>query len=386
MNYPFPVPDPIPLPAPVWLFKILNVVTLGLHFVALEILIGGLLIVAILNYFGTKSGASLEVNRAASLMARRLPIIMTYVINLGVPPLLFTQVLYGQALYTSSVLIGLWWISVIAILMFAYWMLYKVAERTEENQNAWHIAIGSWLLIGLIARIYATNFTLMLRPEDWQSLYENSALGTMLPMSDPTTTPRWVMMLTGGFAVAGVWMIWLSTTSRASETVGAYLSKLGGKIAAVFFLLQLGAAYWVFLAQPEVVKESLTSQSLYLVTGYGWIVITVALIALSAVAIVRKPSLFLSWGGAVAVLLSMLTMVLYRDGIRDMTLLVKGFDVWDRNIVTNWSVVAIFLVLFVVGLGVIGWLLSVVMRSKEEGGIKLNPSFATESTKKEMTK
>ncbi|MFQ3596756.1 MAG: hypothetical protein SNJ55_12080 [Chloroherpetonaceae bacterium] len=385
MNYPFPVPDPIPLPAPVWLFKILNIVTLGLHFVALEILIGGLLLVAILNYFGTRQGATLTLNQSASLMARRLPIVMTYVINLGVPPLLFTQVLYGQALYTSSVLIGLWWISVIAILMLAYWFLYKVAERTETHQSAWHLAIGSWLLIGLIARIYATNFTLMLRPEDWQSLYENSALGVVLPTSDPTTTPRWVMMLTGGFAVAGMWMVWLSTTSKASESVGIYLNALGGKIAAVFFTLQLGAAYWVFLAQPDAVKEALTSQSLYLFTGYGWLVLTAGLIALSAVAIVRKPSLLLSWGGAVGVLLSMLTMVLYRDGIRDITLLLKGFDVWERNIVTNWSVVAIFLVLFVVGLGIIGWLLSVVMRSKDEGELKLNPSFATESTK-EMTK
>ncbi len=385
MNYSFPVPDPIPLPAPVWLFKILNVVTLGLHFVALEILIGGLLIVAILNYFGTRQGAALALNQSASLMARRLPIVMTYVINLGVPPLLFTQVLYGQALYTSSVLIGLWWISVIAILTFAYWLLYKVAEKTEANQSAWHLAIGSWLLIGVIARIYSTNFTLMLRPEDWQSLYENSALGTVLPMGDPTTTPRWVMMLTGGFAVAGMWMVWLSTTSKASEAVGGYLNQLGGKIAAVFFVLQLGAAYWVFLAQPDLVKEQLTSQTLYFFTGYGWIAITALLIALSAVAIVRKPSLLLSWSGAVGVLLSMLTMVIYRDGIRDITLLIKGFDVWERNVVTNWSVVAIFLVLFVVGLGIIGWLLSVVMRSKEEGELKLNPSFATESTK-EMTK
>lgn len=385
MNYPFPVPDPIPLPAPIWLFKTLNVVTLGLHFVALEILIGGLLIVAILNYFGTKQGASLELNQSASLMARRLPIVMTYVINLGVPPLLFTQVLYGQALYTSSVLIGLWWISVIAILMLAYWLLYKVAERAEANRSAWHMAIASWLLIGLIARIYATNFTLMLRPEAWQSLYENSALGTVLPMSDPTTTPRWVMMLMGGFAVAGIWMVWLSTTSRASETVGAYLNALGGKIAAGFFVLQLGAAYWVFLAQPDAVREQLTSQSLYLFTGYGWIALTIILIAISAIAIGRKPSLLMSWGGAVGVLLSMLTMVVYRDGIRDITLLIKGFDVWERNVVTNWSVVVMFLVLFVVGLGIIGWLLSVVMRSKEEGELKLNPSFATESTK-EMTK
>jgi hypothetical protein len=240
-------------------------------------------------------------------------------------------------------------------------------------------------MIGLIARIYSTNFTLMLRPEEWQSLYENSALGAVLPMNDPTTTPRWVMMLTGGFAIAGIWMMWLSTTSRASEAVGAYLNRLGGKIATVFFVLQLGAAYWVFLAQPDAVKAQLTSQTLYLFTGYGWMVITVVLIALSLLAILRKPSLLLSWGGAVGVLLSMLTMVTYRDGIRDITLLIKGFDVWERNIVTNWSVVAIFLVLFVIGLGVLGWLISVVMRSKPEGELQLNPSFATESTK-EMTK
>ncbi len=145
MNYPFPVPDPIPLPAPVWLFKILNVVTLGLHFVALEILIGGLLIVAVLNYFGMRQGAALALNQSASLMARRLPIVMTYVINLGVPPLLFTQVLYGQALYTSSVLIGVWLISVIAILMLAYWLPYKVpsAQKHIKACGTWRLALGS---------------------------------------------------------------------------------------------------------------------------------------------------------------------------------------------------------------------------------------------------
>ena len=46
----------------------------------------------------------------ARALARRLTVVMTFVINLAVPPLLFAQVLYGRALYTSSVLIGLYWI------------------------------------------------------------------------------------------------------------------------------------------------------------------------------------------------------------------------------------------------------------------------------------
>jgi len=64
----------------------------------------------------------------------------------------------------------------------------------------------------------------------------------------------------------------------------------------------------------------------------------------------------------VAVLIEILFTV-YRDGVRDLTLLSKGFDVWDRVVVTNWSVVGLFLVLFVAGLGVVGWLISVVARA-----------------------
>jgi hypothetical protein len=60
-----------------------------------------------------------------------------------------------------------------------------------------------------------------------------------------------------------------------------------------------------------------------------------------------------------------ITLVVYRDGVRDLTLLSKGYDVWDRVVVTNWSVVGLFLVLFVAGLGVVGWLVSVVARASK---------------------
>jgi predicted permease len=58
---------------------------------------------------------------------------MTFVINLAVPPLLFAQVLYGRALYTSSVLIGLYWISIIGLLMLAYWLLYRSPRGLRQG-------------------------------------------------------------------------------------------------------------------------------------------------------------------------------------------------------------------------------------------------------------
>ena len=48
MNH-FPAVDPIPLPAPIWLMKALHIVTLALHFIAVEILLGSLLVAALLS-------------------------------------------------------------------------------------------------------------------------------------------------------------------------------------------------------------------------------------------------------------------------------------------------------------------------------------------------
>ena len=76
----FPAVDPIPLPAPIWLLKLLHIVTLALHFVAVEMLLGGLLLAVLLSLFRS-SPASLVTARA---IARRLTIVMTYVINLAV--------------------------------------------------------------------------------------------------------------------------------------------------------------------------------------------------------------------------------------------------------------------------------------------------------------
>ena len=74
---------------------------------------------------------------------------------------------------------------------------------------------------------------------------------------------------------------------------------------------------------------------------------------------------WLGWVGALVTVLIELTLVVYRDGVRDLTLLANGYNVWDRAVETNWWVVGLFLVLFVGGLGVIGWLVSVVARARK---------------------
>jgi hypothetical protein len=53
-----------------------------------------------------------------------------------------------------------------------------------------------------------------------------------------------------------------------------------------------------------------------------------------------------------------------RDCIRDFTLRAAGFEVWNRQVVTNWSVVGIFLVLFVAALSVLAFLGTVLAKAR----------------------
>ena len=365
--YPFPAVDPIPLPAPIWLFKLLHILTLALHFVAVEMLLGGLLLAVLFSLF---RGSPLSLVTARAL-ARRLTVVMTFVINLGVPPLLFAQVLYGRALYTSSILIGVYWISIIGILMLTYWLLYRFSARLEAGKPAWWVGLLAWLLAGTIARLLSTNMTLMLRPEKWQEMYSASAMGAYLPTGDPTLTPRWLLMLAGGLFVGGLWMVYLAGRSTFSAEEKRFVAGVGGKVAALFGAIYLAAGLWAAAVQPDVVKAGLAGNAglfykLCGLAGFGWIALVAAAVLLGVFAGFGKIAAnWLGWVGAVVALLVEILFTVYRDGVRDLTLLSKGYDVWNRVVVTNWSVVLLFLVLFVAGLGVVGWLISVVARARK---------------------
>jgi hypothetical protein len=231
------------------------------------------------------------------------------------------------------------------------------------------VGLLAWLGCGAVARLLSTNMTLMLRPEVWRSMYSASGAGVYLPTGDPTTTPRFVLMLCGGVFVAGLWMLYLAGRSTFTAEEKSFLAGFGGKVAALFGLLYLAAGLWANSVQPAAVKSGIASHPLYHLFGYaayGWLALVTVGVLIAVIAGFGK--LAAGWLGWTAVLLTVLFEIcftVYRDAVRDVTLLSKGFDVWDRTVVTNWSVVGLFLVLFVGSLGVVGWLISVAARAQK---------------------
>jgi hypothetical protein len=142
-----PTMDPNPLPAPYWIFKLLLNLTFVLHIVAMNFLLGSGMLAFLARFQSKRS------DYAQSLfyeITRFLPVLLPATITLGVAPLLFVQVLYGQFFYTSSIIMGWPCFFVLVLLTLAYYGFYFVSFRKREDlgKTAWVVAIG--LLLALI--------------------------------------------------------------------------------------------------------------------------------------------------------------------------------------------------------------------------------------------
>lgn len=363
----FPPPDPIPVPAPIWLLKALHIGTVAVHFIAVQLLLGGLLL-ALLLVAAAKIRRYPQASRKLTVaygIARRLPVVMTVLINFGVPPLLFAQVLYGRALYTSSVLIGMYWIAVIPLLAVSYWLLYRFSEGLQRGKALWWLGAIAWIAVITIARIYVSNMTLMLRPEVWPEMYDRSRLGVYLPSGDPTINPRWVFMLVGGLFVAALWLIWLSGQRGFLDGTRLWMMKTGGALGLIFGIAELGVGLWAYWSQPAQVRTVVSQSGLYVASIVVWFLSLAALVCVAGWCMVRRPLSLLPGYTVVSVLfVMMLATVIIRDGIRDVTLRLKGFDVWAREVLVNWSSIALFFGAFLLALVLVGWMVFILRRAK----------------------
>jgi len=363
----FPLIDPIPLPAPVWIFKLLHVVTLALHFGAVYFLIGGL---AAATWWGLRARRSADpvLLNASGAVVHRLPVIMAFVVNLGIPPLLFTQVLYGRALYTSSVLIGAWWLAVVPMVMASYYLLYRMANRVERGGNSGWFGLLAMILVLMVGHTYSANMSLMLQPQAWLEMYRTDPLGSAWPHGDATTLPRWAFMMIGGLGMGGVGLAWLGMHTQVDVRAAAMLRRAGGRTLAVFSLAQLPLGLAVYQAQPVAVQSGLIDNTVYRAAIGGWWGLSLVLAALGVVAILRCGARSFLWPSfmGLVMLLNVLCIVTVRDGIRDLSLGLAGFDVWNRTVSANWSPIVLFLVLFVGAGAALAWLGYVLYHAKGE--------------------
>lgn len=187
------------MPGPAWWFEALLLLTFVIHLLLMNTVLGGTIIVAVhaMRKPAREQGAVRD-------FATRLPTALALAINLGVPPLLFVQVLYGHFFYVSSLIMALWWLGIVGLVMLAYYGLYIFAINHDElgTRRIAVVLIAALLLLGT-AFVFTNNMTLMLQPDRWTAWFDQRD-GTLLNLGDPTLIPRWLHMVVGAIAIGGL--------------------------------------------------------------------------------------------------------------------------------------------------------------------------------------
>jgi hypothetical protein len=346
-----PVADPSPLPAPYWVFKLLLDLTFLLHIIAMNLLVGGGLLGLWAKW---KSRSNEYAQRLFRDISRILPTLMPATISVGVAPLLFVQVLYGQFFYASSIIVGWPWFLVLGLITVAYYGAYYASFRKTEhsNQAAWAVSV-SMLLTVTVGFIYSNNMTLALTPERWRAKYFGSPAGWNLNLNETTLVPRFLHFVIAAVAIGGLLIAFKGFLKiKAERNYAIYQIRYGARAFMYATMAQFAVGVWLLFTLPTVQRMLFMGKS-FLTTA----VLTLGILgAVGAIILISgavhcdnpRPGLF---AGTAVTFLVVGLMVISRDMLRDSYL--AGY-LHPAATQTQWEAFPLFLLVFLAGLAL--WL------------------------------
>ncbi len=341
-----PTPDAIPV-AWGW-FQLLLILTFVLHLLVMNAMLGGVL----LAFADSVRGQ----NRDAG-MGRQLPWLMAFTINLGVAPLLFVQVLFGHYIYVSSIMMAVWWLSIIVLLMTAYYGLYILRYKlSEPGVGRTFVLLLVCALLLVVSFFFTTNMTLMLRPGDWGAWFSDAS-GTLL-LGDSTLWPRWLHFVIASLAVGGLTRALLAQRQLAKKPEMRAVVDYGMNIFSYATVIQIFIGLWFLIALPRPILLLFMGDSLYAT-------ILLLLGVVLAVGVLVTGFRKRVWPTVSMLALLVAVMALMRDAVRGGYL--PDFSLADLPQVTQYSPMILFLVTFVGGLVVLGWMLKQAAAAVREG-------------------
>jgi hypothetical protein len=360
-----PIADPLPQPAPTLLLWALLQVTFLLHLVAMNVVLGGGLLALHLRLSRRDDDAAHRAD-VLRLFAAALPVAIAAAVTLGVAPLLFVQVLYGRLFFTSSILMAWFWLAVVPLVILAYYGAYLLAFRGEAlGAKARWVASAVALLFATVAFLYVSNVTRALRPDTFADAYRAEGRGLLLNLGDPTLWPRYLHVLLGSVAVAGLGLALLGVSRRsAAPALAAWATRRGTTVFALATAANVFVGLLFLLALPKSVLVRLVGgdRTAMVVLALG-IVLAVAAAGLALLSLGAKNAARATWAQAGLLSATLVVMVLLRDQVRQITLREAGFEhpAW---VAAQWGPFAAFAVFLVAAVATIAWMARALARGR----------------------
>jgi hypothetical protein len=349
------IPTPDTLQVPWGWFQGLLLLTLFLHILVMNMMLGTA-VIALVNLF--RSGG--DATPLARDISRKLPFAIAFTVNFGIAPLLFVQVLYGNFFYASSVLMANFWIMAIALLIIGYYLAYILDYRFDSFHSGRVLLIGCTVAALLaIAFLMTNNFTLLERPETWVRYFDRPT-GMLLNLGDPTLFPRYFHYVAAAIAIGGLSLALLGDWRlRRGDQSAAAAVHSGCNWFAYATIVNFGIGFWFFGTLPRQVHDLTTISGILIgVLLLIGIILGILAVIFSLQARVR-PILYTA-------LSAVLIMILMRELVR-VAYLRPYFSLADLQVAPQYSPMLAFLVIFAAGLVLVGWMLKLAWRAVASG-------------------
>jgi hypothetical protein len=204
----------------------------------------------------------------------------------------------------------------------------------------------------------------MQRPEVWSQHYFETPASGHLNWSDPSVYPRYLHMLLGAVAVAGVWFMILGVRARSGDADWSrWVVRYGARVFTHATLLNIVVGFWFLVAVPKRVMMIFMGENI-VATG-AFIVSLIAIVAAFGFIHVgaRRAARRATFMGAGSLLAVVALMAVMRQEMRN-AYLEPYFRLEQLQVEPQWGVFSLFAVTLLVGLGVLAWLISVIARAK----------------------
>ncbi|HUV30889.1 MAG TPA: hypothetical protein VMY05_07380 [Acidobacteriota bacterium] len=327
------LPDYDFISAPLWVVTSLHVLTLTLHFAAMNFVVGGV-IITLWGRFTDRWN-----HPTVRMFLGGFPTAMAATVSFGVAPLLFLQLVYFRQVYAASIVSGWFWLMIVAAVIFAYYFLYGTAfSRAGGGLKRWYLGLALLALL-YVSYVYSSVFSLAERPDYYRAIYAQRQSGLTLNPYVGEYLFRWLHMLLGAVTVGGFFVGLLGRNHEDSYLTGRRFFLWGTVAAAI-----VGLIYFVTLGEYLVP---------FMRTPAVWI-LTVGIV-FSALSVHFLYTRRFAWSGAL-VFLSLLAMVISRHYVR-LLRLADHFQPSTLRIAPQWSIFAVFVICLVLAAGLIWYML-----------------------------
>ena len=348
------IPTPDTIPAPWGFFELLLILTFFCHLIFMNAMLGSAMI-ALVREMRTQPTDPPPCQDIAG----KLPYTIAFAVNFGVAPLLFLQVLYGHFIYTSSILMGAYWLSIIGLLILSYYSayLYKMATNLPAATRKLTLAASLVLLLA-IAFLFVNNISLLQNPQVWSSYFQNPG-GILFNLADPTLLPRYLHFVVASVATGGLFLAILALfQQKRGENGAAKRLSTGMKWFTYATVVEIGTGIPFLFSLPKNVQQMFI----------GGDPLHTALFLASLVAAYYCIYYGIKervWPATASMAATVLLMVLVRDLARQ-AYLAKYFHPSDLQVVPQWSPLFLFVAILVIGIAAVIYMLRLAARVPEE--------------------